>query len=56
MVFTDSLILMPMLLISSFHLIAPIFLNAEGIISIDSWLDALLGFNKIMIKLGFKNS
>lgn len=43
--FTDSLILLPMLLTSSFYLISPLFLSTERINSIDNWFDSLLGFN-----------
>jgi len=44
--FTDSLILVPMLFISSFYLITPIFLSAEKINSIDNWFNSFIGINQ----------
>ncbi|MCM3213980.1 hypothetical protein ABER75_02750 [Niallia taxi] len=43
--FTDSLILVPILFISSFYLITPIFLSAEKINSIDNWFNSFIGQN-----------
>ncbi|MFP3726516.1 hypothetical protein U8V72_15160 [Priestia filamentosa] len=41
----DTLILLPMVLISSFYLITPLFLNVDKINKVDNLFDSILEFD-----------